>query len=219
MLPEISLGLALGYLGIFLSLLSTFMRSMQPLRVVAIVGNLFGVIYGGVEGVWPTFFGNLCLLPINGYRLWEIRKLAVAIEEAQRGQSIVELLLPHMRRSEAKAGTRLFSKGDNADVMYHLQSGQIHLIEIDKTLTAPTMLGEAGLFARDCRRALSADCVTDCVLYDLTREQLFALYFQNPQIGFNLMQVLVENMLDKRPSPPPVPAPPVSSIPATSKRA
>ncbi len=213
MFHEMTFGLAVGYVGLFLTLLSTFMRSMQPLRMVAILANIMGIIYGGLESVWPTFFGNLALLPINSYRLWEIRKLAIAIKDAEKGQSISELLLPHMRRVTMKAGTPLFTKGDHADVMYYIQEGEIRLIELDKVLGAKTMMGEVGLFARDCRRTLSAECVTDCELYDLTREQLFALYFQNPQIGFNLMQLLVENLLDKRPPTPPKPPQPASPVP------
>lgn len=209
MIPgELSVGLLVGYLGIALTLASTFMRSMQPLRVVAIAGNIAGIVYGGIEGVWPTFFGNLALLPINGFRLWEIRRLAMAIQASQHGAAIIDILLPHMKRHTVAAGTRLFAKGDDADVMYYLQTGQIHLIEIDKVLNADTLMGEAGLFARDCRRTLSAVCLTDCELYDLTREQLFALYFQNPEIGFNLMQILVETLLDRRPAAaPPAPSP------------
>jgi hypothetical protein len=31
----------------------------------------------------------------------------------------------------------------------------------------------------------------------MTREQLYALYYQNPKIGFNLMGLLVENLLPR----------------------
>lgn len=203
MIEHSTVGLVLGYTGIGLSLLSTFMRSMQPLRMVAIVGNLCGLTYGFIDGVWPTFFGNMLLLPINSYRLWEIRKLAHAVMDARGGESIVGLLLPHMRLSHVKAGTKLFSKGDQADVMYYLRAGDIRLVEIDKHLGAQTLFGEAGLFTKDSQRTLSAVCESDCELYDLTREHLFTLYFQNPQVGFNLMQYLVESLLDRRPPPPP----------------
>lgn len=203
MMEHSSIGLVLGYTGIGLSLLSTFMRSMQPLRMVAIVGNICGLTYGFIDGVWPTFFGNMMLLPINSYRLWEIRRLAGAVMEARSGESIINLLLPHMHLRHVKAGTVLFNKGDPADVMYYLRTGDIRLIEIDKHLSPQTLFGEAGLFTKDSLRTLSAVCETDCELYDLTREHLFALYFQNPQIGFNLMQYLVESLLDRRPPPPP----------------
>lgn len=46
-----SLGYALGYLGIVLALLSCVMKSMQPLRTVALAGNLVGMAYGFLEGV------------------------------------------------------------------------------------------------------------------------------------------------------------------------
>lgn len=202
MFADVSFGLVMGYLGIALALLSTFMRSMQPLRVVAIIGNLTGLIYGYLDSVWPTFFGNLMLLPINGYRLWEIRQMAHAINRAQQESSLIELLLPHMKYRRLPVGATLFSKGEEADTMYYLKSGSIHLVEIDKHLPEGTILGEVGMFAHDARRTLSAACLTDCEVYDMTKEQLFTLYFQNPSIGFKLMQMLVENLLDRRPPPP-----------------
>ena len=200
---DITLGLVLGYSGILLSLVSTFMRGMQPLRVVAMIGNVAGVMYGFMESVWPSFYGNLILLHINAYRLWEIRRLAMAIAEARSGGSILEILLPQMSLMPQKAGTVLFTKGDFADVMYYIHRGNVNLPEINKTMGDDTLFGEAGLFTRDSRRTLSAVCTTDCEIYSMTREHLFAIYYQNPKIGFNLMQMLVENLLDRRPPPPP----------------
>ncbi|MDO8788206.1 MAG: cyclic nucleotide-binding domain-containing protein [Sulfuritalea sp.] len=197
MLGDLSLGLTLGYLGIVLTLLSTFMKSMEPLRTVALLGNLVGMSYGYLEAVWPTFFGNLMLLPLNGIRLWEIRKLMRDMESARRDTSIAEVLLPHMKLRRIKAGTTLFHAGDIADEMLYLGTGEIHLVEIDKVLHAGTLFGEVGLFSRDSRRTQTAVCRSDCDLYGMTREQLYALYYQNPKIGFNLMGLLVENLLPR----------------------
>lgn len=210
MLTDLPIGLIFGYAGIVLSLLSTFMRRMQPLRMVAIAGNITGLVYGYIDAVWPTFVGNLLLLPINGYRLWEIQQLSNSIRKAHTGDSLVHMLLPHMTRQQVQAGTPLFNAGEPADMMYYLARGQIKLVEIDKVLTDGSMIGEVGLFARHPKRTISAHCLTDCDLYDLSQEKLFALYFQSPTIGFNLVQLLVENLLERR--PPPRPAPPPDEI-------
>jgi hypothetical protein len=192
---HLSVGLVLGYLGIILALLSTFMKSMEPLRMVALVGNLVGMSYGYMESVWPTFFGNLLLMPINLVRLWEMRKLIHAMEQARGSDSVSELLLPHMKLSRLEAGHVLFSIGDSADEMFFLQSGSVRLNEIEKTLLAGSAFGEIGLFARDSRRTLTAVCETDCELYRMTRERFYMLYYQNPKIGFNLMSLVVERLL------------------------
>lgn len=203
-----TIGLFLGYAGIVLALLSCFMRSMEPLRMVALVGNLVGMTYGYMESVWPTFFGNLMLLPINGFRLWEIRKLIRDMNSARSETSIVDILLPHMKLRRVNAGTTLFRKGDLAEEMLYLQSGQIRLVEVDKSLEAGALFGEIGLFARDSRRSLSAVCETECELYSMTRERLYLLYFQNPRIGFNLMSLLVEHLL---------PSPAANAVPASGE--
>ncbi len=198
---DIPIGLIVGYVGISLSLLSTFMQRMQPLRIIAIGGNIAGLVYGYIDGVWPTFFGNLMLLLINSYRLWEIRKLAHSMRHVPKKESIVHLLLPHMSRRQVASGTPLFNVGESADVMYYLAKGEIKLIEVEKTLTDGNLIGEVGLFAREPKRTISAICVSDCDVYELTQEKLFALYFQSPVTGFGLVQLLVENLLDRRPAP------------------
>ena len=201
-----SLGYVLGYLGIVLALLSCFMKSMQPLRSVALAGNLIGMAYGLLEGVWPTLIGNLLLLPINGVRLWEIRKLISDIENASKESSIAEVLLPHMQVRSVKAGTTLFHKGDMADEMLYLQNGRIRLTEINKTLEAGALFGEIGLFARDSKRSQTALCETDCELYAMTRERVYTLYYQNPKIGFNLMSMIVEHLLPENAPTPQAPS-------------
>lgn len=207
MLSDISPGLVLGYLGIALSLLSTFMKSMKPLRIVALFGNLAGITYGYVEAVWPTFIGNLFLLQINGMRLLEIRRLLRDMEQARKNASIAEVLLPHMTLRKVAAGTTLFRRGDLAEEMLYLMSGEILLVEIDRTLKSGALFGEVGLFSRDSRRSQTAVCTSDCELYGMTREQLYALYYQDPRIGFNLMTLLVENLLPKNMEPPTPAAP------------
>lgn len=201
MFHDVSPGLVVGYIGIGLSLLSTFMKSMQPLRAVAIIGNVAGICYGFAESVWPTFVGNLFLLQINTMRLWEIRKLLREMEKARKEQSIAEVLLPHMSPRTVRAGTLLFHRGDIAQEMLYLKSGEIELVEIGKILHPGTLFGEVGLFARDSKRSQSARCLTDCELYGMTRERLYALYYDNPRIGFNLMALVVENLLPQNVAP------------------
>ena len=72
---HIDLGTVFGSLGVLLSLASFVMKSMRPLRAIALVSNVCFVGYGYVEAQFPSLVINAVLLPINAGRLWEITKL------------------------------------------------------------------------------------------------------------------------------------------------
>jgi hypothetical protein len=59
----------LGYAA-SLAVLATFlMRTMRPLRLVAILSNILFVAYGYIDHIQPIFLLHLALLPINLWRL------------------------------------------------------------------------------------------------------------------------------------------------------
>lgn len=59
----------LGYAASFAVLATFLMRTMRPLRLVAILSNLLFIAYGCVEHLEPIFLLHLALLPINAWRL------------------------------------------------------------------------------------------------------------------------------------------------------
>ena len=62
----------LGYAA-SLAVLATFlMRTMVPLRLVAILSNVLFLVFGCVQHIYPVFFLHLALLPINAWRLVSI---------------------------------------------------------------------------------------------------------------------------------------------------
>jgi hypothetical protein len=59
--------------------LSTFlMRTMMPLRLVAILSNVLFLAYGYIEHIYPVFFLHVALLPINSWRLFSLQDGAEA---------------------------------------------------------------------------------------------------------------------------------------------
>lgn len=63
---------ALGYLASALVLAAFCMKDMIPLRVVALCSNLAFMTYGLCLGLAPIWVLHAVLLPINGWRLWEL---------------------------------------------------------------------------------------------------------------------------------------------------
>jgi CRP/FNR family cyclic AMP-dependent transcriptional regulator len=221
------LGEFLFLIGAALMLASYLMKSMLPLRMVALAANVFFIAYGVLKGNPIALTLYLLLLPINAKRAWDISKLVRDIEAARGDTPIADWLLPHMTRRLAKAGESLWRRGDVATEMLYVQSGTVRLVEYDETLGAGSLVGEIGLFSPDNRRTQSLECTTDCELYSLTSEGMYKLYYQNRKLGFHIMRLVVGRLIrdaeqaraggesGDRTAPPPSPeTPPSAPLPA-----
>lgn len=185
-----------GFIGAALMVTSYLMKSMLPLRVVALVACLFLVLYGYLAAAMPTLLLYGALIPINIKKTLQIHKLVRAIKNAKSDTPISEWLLPNMTRRTAKAGTLLWKKGDVATEMLYLEAGSLRLVEYDEMLVPGSLVGEIGLFAPDNRRTLTLACVSDCTLYSLSAEGMARLYYQNPKLGFHVMRLIVARLMN-----------------------
>ena len=175
---------------------SFFMKTMIPLRVVAITSNiafvtyaLLGLKYGIFGRVYPILVLHSSLLPLNVLRLREIKGLISAVNSASKSET-TEYLIPYMRSERHRRGETLFSKGDAADKLYLIEEGTIFMPELGKRLSEGAMFGEVGLFAPQSVRSLTALCEDDCRLHVITRDKVLELYYQNPQFGFFLIRMV-----------------------------
>jgi CRP/FNR family cyclic AMP-dependent transcriptional regulator len=192
---SLELGAVLGALGVLLSLASVVMKRMVPLRILAVAANVAFIGYGLHEWLMPTLVLNGALLPVNVYRLLEIRKLTREIAQARESSPVSEWLLPHMRRATFKRGQVLFRRGDAADRLIYLSRGELRLEEIGQPVRSGELVGEIGMFAPDRRRTQTLVCDSDGELYEMTGEMLFQLYYQHPRIGFELMKLVTERLM------------------------
>jgi CRP-like cAMP-binding protein len=190
-----TIGYAFGLVGAALMLASYMMKSMLPLRVVALVSCVCLVVYGSVVAALPTILLYLALIPINIRKTLQIRRVVQAIEEARSDTPIAEWLLPHMARRSAKAGELLWRKGDEAREMVYVQSGRLRLVEHGEELGPDCLVGEIGVFAPDNRRTMTIECATDCTLFTLSAEAMLQLYFQSPKLGYHVMRLIVARLM------------------------
>ncbi|HEY1091266.1 MAG TPA: cyclic nucleotide-binding domain-containing protein [Burkholderiaceae bacterium] len=190
-----TLGYIFGFAGAALMVTSYLMKSMLPLRIVALLACLCLVIYGAIFAALPTLALYLLLIPINIKKTLHIRRVVKAIEESHDDTPVTEWLLPHMSRREVLAGTTLWRQGEIATEMLYLQSGSLRLVEIDQLLGPESLVGEIGLFAPDRRRTLSLEAVSDCTLYSLSDEAMMQLYFEAPKLGYHVMRLIVARLM------------------------
>jgi CRP/FNR family cyclic AMP-dependent transcriptional regulator len=185
-----------GWLSAALVFSSFFMKTMVPLRMVAICSNiafmtyaLLGLRYGVFGRVYPILVLHASLLPLNTIRLRQQKALIGAVREASEDDTI-RSLVPYMQEETHAAGAVLFQKGEPATRLYVIRNGRVRFPEIGKVVADGQVFGEVGLFAPHNVRTLSAVCDEECQLYAITREKVLELYYQNPRFGFFLIRLV-----------------------------
>jgi CRP/FNR family transcriptional regulator, cyclic AMP receptor protein len=176
---------------------SFFMKTIVPLRTLAIASNvvfigyaLVGLHYGVFDKVLPIFVLHAALLPLNILRLRQVKATIRKVREVSGQQQSLEFLVPYMKREIAGKGQFLFKKGDKADRIYLLRKGRVKLVEIGKLLGSGEVFGEVGVFAEHALRTSSVVCEDDCELFSITGEKVVELFFQDPRFGFFIVRLL-----------------------------
>jgi CRP/FNR family transcriptional regulator, cyclic AMP receptor protein len=185
-----------AWLAALLVFSSFFMKTMIPLRVLAIASNvafiafaLLGLKYGIFGRVYPILVLHSSLLPLNVLRLRQIKTLINAVNRASTSDAF-EYLVPYMRSERHSKGVTLFRKGDVADKLYLIDEGVILLPEPGKRLARGAVFGEVGLFAPRSIRSVTAVCDEDCKLHAITKDKVLELYYQNPRFGLFLIRIV-----------------------------
>jgi len=177
---------------------SLFMKTMIPLRGLSMASNVCFIVYAYMVSQYPTLVMHLLLLPLNGVRLYQMAKLVRRVQAAADGDNTLTWLKPYMTRRQCKAEEMIFRKGDRADSLFFIVSGEFRVPEIGVKLQPGRFIGELGLLAPDGQRTQSFDCVAGGELLSISYEHVKELYFQNPDFGFYFLQLatgrLFENM-------------------------
>lgn len=191
----LDLATMLGTAGTVLLCASFLVKSMLKLRTLALASNVLFLAWGYMEWVWLTLAVNSVILPLNAWRIWEIRSLTREIAQATEDSPVAQWLLPHMRRRRFMAGEVLFRRGDAADKVIYLASGELRMAEIGERVRPGELIGEIGLFSPARKRTQTIVCETEGELYEMTDEMMFRLYYQNPRLGFYFMRLVVARLL------------------------
>ena len=186
----------LGWAGMALTLISTFSRTMIPLRGFAAASNIFAIVAAGAAGYWPNMAQNAVQLPLNLYRLRQMTRLIADISGVPETNVNEDWLTPFADSRDLTAGTVLFRKGDKGDRLYYLATGRVRFPEIDVEIGEGTLFGELAFFTRDGKRTQTALCMTDSRVLSVGEDELKQLYFQNPQFGWYLVQLIAERLME-----------------------
>jgi hypothetical protein len=175
--------------GIILTVVQFWMKTMIPLRFLGVVTNVLFLIYSSLAWVWPTFVLNCIVLPLNAYRLHEMRELIRRTQQASKNDFDMSALAPFMTKRAIKAGEVLFQKDDTADAMYLVVTGRLKLPETGIEIVPGAMVGELGLLAPGRVRTQSLVALEEGEVRVLPYERFEELYFQNPQFGLAFLKL------------------------------
>ncbi len=178
-----------GYLGGLLTLTTFSMKTMLHLRMVGIAANVAFISYGALGSVYPVLLLHLTLLPLNIWRLHQLRRLVRDIRDAATADFSVDWLRPFTRQRAVRAGETLFRQGEVADDVMFVLSGRFRAVEADVPLARGEVFGELGLIAKDQRRTQTVVCEEDGLLLLISYDEVRQLYFQNPKFGFYFLQL------------------------------
>ena len=171
-----------------LQISSSFVKTMVPLRWLAVLSNCGFLGYGVLHPSFVMALMHGVLLPINVVRLTEMTRLTRRVKAATNNTDRSGIWLrPYMKSSRRKAGDVLFRLGDEAEHLYILIEGRIDFLEINASLGPGQMFGEIAFFSPERRRTATATCGVDCVLLSIDQSTVRQLYFQNPGFGFEIV--------------------------------
>jgi CRP/FNR family cyclic AMP-dependent transcriptional regulator len=184
-----------GYAAVLASIVTCAMKTMIPLRLVSMVCNSLFITYGIFANVYPTLILNCILLPLNGLRLFQMRKLIADVERAAAsGQSSIDWLIPYMSHRKLKKGEIVFRKGDVADAMFYSVSGRYRLLESGMEIPFGQVFGELGLISPGNVRTQTVECLEDGQALTASYQMIKELYFQNPEFGFYFLRLTSERL-------------------------
>jgi len=178
---------------------SAFVKTMIPLRWLAVGGNVGFLVYGALHPSPVMVLLHGALLPINVWRATDMVRLTRRVSAAAAAQDLSGVWLkPYMRKRRYRAGQVLFHKGDAATHLYFLADGRIVFDEIHEAMEAGELFGEIAFFAPDKKRSLTARCLTHCTVLCIDESTFQQLYFQNPSFGFQIVTLVAGRLMADR---------------------
>ena len=181
--------------GAALVVAGAFVKTMIPLRWLAVGGNLGFLVFGLLHPSPTTLLVAVTLLPINLYRVREMTRLTRRVGDAEASGNLSGVWLkPYMKPRKLRAGQVLCRKGDRANHLYLLAEGRLELVELGREIPPGRVFGEIALFSPARRRTNTVRCISACTVLLIDEGTVKQLYYQNPSFGFHLIGLVAARL-------------------------
>jgi hypothetical protein len=195
-LAQITLANMCALIGSAFFVATLLMRTMMPLRISNMISNVFFIAFGALGADIKTFLMYLLLLPINGVRLYQMRKLVKMARTATKGDKSMEWLKPFMTERKYRKGDKLFKKGDAANEMFLTIGGKFLVTEFNIELPPGSLMGELGFLTPNNRRTATIECIEAGDVLSIEYDKLLEIYFQNPEFGYYFLILTSQRLLE-----------------------
>lgn len=203
---------AIGYAGTVLTVASSAMSTMIPLRIVALTASCVVITYGLMINSMPVVLTEMIQIPFNAWRLFQMVRLVKDVEKAASGDLSLDWLKPFGKARQFKAGQVIFRLGDEASEMFTIESGRFRIPEHEIELGAGDVVGELGMLAPDNRRTGSLVCIESGHALCLAYSEVKQLYYQNPEFGFYFLKLTSERLFQHAGRPTAAPSPAAAEV-------
>ncbi len=185
----------IGFAASALVFLTFCMRTLLPLRLVAIASNLFFIAYGILAELTPILALHLLLLLMNLWRTSQHlqtrqRMRAVLMEEPN-----LDDLLPFMTKEDYADGAVVFSRGEAAERFYVVAEGEVVVEDFGRTLPKGSVFGETAFFHPDGKRTATVRALGQVKLTWIDRDSLMRVYRDNPDFALFLTRLMVTRLV------------------------
>lgn len=193
--PVQRLAIVAAIVAAVLILVSSFVKTIIPLRWLSVGGNIGFVLYGVLHPAPLVLALHLALLPINLWRVLEMQRLTRRVSRAElAGEGLDVWLQPYMKRHRRRPGAIVFKRGDRADRLYVLAEGRLELVESGRTIEAGQMFGEIAFFSPARTRTATVRALEPSTLLSIDETSFRQLFFQNPAFGFAIVRLIAARL-------------------------
>ena len=182
-------------MGAIFFVATLLMRTIVPLRIAALISDVFFIGYGVLSNAINTFILYCLLLAINTVRLYQMIRLIRKARVSAQGDLSMDWLKPFMIRRTYRKGDVLFRKGETANEMFFTVTGKLLVTELGIEIPPGRLVGELGFLSPDNRRTQTVECVQDVEILTMTYDRLLEIYFQNPEFGYYFLRLSSQRLL------------------------
>ena len=185
----------IGYLASALVFATFYMKTITPLRAVAVASNVAFISYGYLGGMTPILILHAALLPLNLWRLQQSLHLVKKVRLSMAGDLSVDWMTPYMTSRSFAVGETIFRRGDLARELLLITAGTVRLIELKVEVGKGSIVGEIGLFSPHRARIATAVAVTAVDALAIAEDRVIALYNDNREFGLYLVALITQRLV------------------------
>jgi len=165
------------------------MRTMIPLRIFSIVGNVVLFAMAIPSHNYLVMVVQTAMLGVNSYRLHQMLQLVRDVKKSVNSDLSMEWLKPFMTERKCAAGEVLFYKDEKAEDMLYIVSGRYRLVESGIELPVGAIVGEFGMLSPSNLRTQTLECIEAGLILSVSYSKVEELYVQNPAFGFYFLRL------------------------------